>query len=171
MPPPEKACELCDRFEIHHTPIHCSWINMAEIGIGMLGASRLNLRTISPEEFRQEVKACIKAKNAVSKLINWQLTNEQARIKRKALYPFILQSKLYVILPPSLHGYGFTGVRSFLKCNARKDPARIGRILDTSKDRSNKPRIEKIQRRTPENAHISLVLGYRTMERRCGPAD
>ena len=86
---PEKARELCERFEIHYTPKHGSWLNMAEIEIGMLGTSCLDRRISSPEEFRKEVKAYIKSKNAISKPINWQFTNEKARIKLKTLYPAI----------------------------------------------------------------------------------
>ena len=62
---------------------------MAEIEIGMLGTSCLDRRISSPKEFRKEVKAYIKSKNAVSKPINWQFTNEKARIKLKSLYPAI----------------------------------------------------------------------------------
>lgn len=86
---PEKARRLCERFEIHYTPKHGSWLNMAEIEIGMLGTSCLDRRISSPELFRQEVKTYIKSKNAVSKPINWQFTNEKARIKLKSLYPSI----------------------------------------------------------------------------------
>ena len=86
---PEKARDLCERFEIHHTPKHGSWLNMAEIEIGVLGTSCLNRRISSPEEFRGEVKAYVKSKNAASKPINWQFTNEKARIKLKSLYPSI----------------------------------------------------------------------------------
>lgn len=86
---PEKARELCERFEIHHTPKHGSWLNMAEIEIGMLARSCLDRRIGSPEDFRKEMKAYINSKNAASKPINWQFTNEQARIKLKSLYPAI----------------------------------------------------------------------------------
>lgn len=86
---PEEARRLCERFEIHHTPKHGSWLNMAEIEIGMLGTSCLDRRIDSPEQFRQEVKTYLKSKNAVSKPINWQFTNEKARIKLKSLYPSI----------------------------------------------------------------------------------
>lgn len=86
---PEKARRLCERFEIHHTPKHGSWLNMAEIEIGMLATSCLAHRIGSTEEFRREVKAYLQSKNATAKPINWQFTNEKARIKLKSLYPEI----------------------------------------------------------------------------------
>lgn len=87
--PPEKARSLCERFEIHHTPKHGSWLNMAEIEIGMLGRTCLDRRIGSEKEFRYEVKAYLESKNENSRPINWQFTNEKARIKLKSLYPAI----------------------------------------------------------------------------------
>ncbi|MCP5543142.1 MAG: transposase, partial [Akkermansiaceae bacterium] len=73
--------------EIHYTPKHGSWLNMAEIEIGLLARTCLDRRIGSEEEFRKEVKAYLEWKNANSKPISWQFTNEQARIKLKSLYP------------------------------------------------------------------------------------
>lgn len=87
--PPEKARALCERFEMHYTPKHGSWLNMAEIEIGLLARSCLNRRIGSDVEFRKEVKAYLKAKNIKSKPINWQFTNDKARISLKSLYPTI----------------------------------------------------------------------------------
>jgi hypothetical protein len=87
--PPEKARALCERFEIHHTPKHGSWLNMAEIEIGLLSRTCLDRRIGSVEEFSAEVKAYLAFKNAESKAINWQFTNEEARIKLRSLYPAI----------------------------------------------------------------------------------
>ncbi len=85
--PPEKARALCERFEIHHTPKHGSWLNMAEIEIGLLARTSLDRRIGSEDEFREEVTAYLRWKNASPKPINWQFTNDQARIKLKSLYP------------------------------------------------------------------------------------
>ena len=87
--PPEKARSLCERFEIHHTPKHGSWLNMAEIEIGMLARTCLNRRIGSEEQFRTEVEAYLEWRNGNSKPINWQFTNEKARIKLKSLYPSV----------------------------------------------------------------------------------
>jgi hypothetical protein len=86
---PEKARALCERFEMHYTPKHGSWLNMAEIEIGLLGRTCLDRRIGSSVEFKDEVKAYLAEKNAESKPINWQFTNEKARIKLKSLYPTI----------------------------------------------------------------------------------
>ncbi|NJN05626.1 MAG: hypothetical protein HC814_03495 [Rhodobacteraceae bacterium] len=87
--PPEKARALCERFEMHYTPKHGSWLNMAEIEIGLLGRTCLDRRIGSTAEFKREVKAYLAEKNAESKPINWQFTNKKARIKLKSLYPTI----------------------------------------------------------------------------------
>ncbi len=87
--PPEKARALCERFEIHYTPKHGSWLNMAEIEIGLLGRTCLGRRIGSVREFAKEVRAYLEWKNKHAKPINWQFTNEKARGKLKSLYPTI----------------------------------------------------------------------------------
>ena len=87
--PPEKARALCERFEMHFTPKHGSWLNMAEIEIGLLSRTCLDRRIGSVGEFETEVKAYLEWKNKNSKAINWQFTNENARIKLQSLYPTI----------------------------------------------------------------------------------
>ena len=87
--PPEKARALCERFEMHWTPKHGSWLNMAEIEIGLLGRICLDRRIGSVGEFTDEVKAYLARKNEESKSINWQFTNEKSQIKLKSLYPTI----------------------------------------------------------------------------------
>ena len=84
---PEKARELCERFEFHYTPKHGSWLNMAEIEIGLLVRGCLDRRIGSEKEFRSEVRAYLEWKNEDMKPIKWQFTNKQARIKLKSLYP------------------------------------------------------------------------------------
>jgi len=85
--PPEKARALCERFEMHHTPKHGSWLNMAEIEIGLLARTCLGRRIGSVGEFKKEVMAYLARKNRNPRPINWQFTNENARIKLKSLYP------------------------------------------------------------------------------------
>jgi DDE superfamily endonuclease len=55
--PPQKARALCERFEIHYTPKHGSWLNMAEIEIGLLSRTCLDRRIGSTQEFKKEVTA------------------------------------------------------------------------------------------------------------------
>lgn len=85
--PPERARALCERFEFHYTPKHGSWLNMAEIEIGLLARTCLDRRIGSEHEFREEVAAYLRWKNASPKPIHWQFTNDEARIKLKSLYP------------------------------------------------------------------------------------
>ena len=86
---PEKARELCERFEFHYTPKHGSWLNMAEIEIGLLARSCLNRRIGSAKEFRREIGAYLERKNENLNPIKWQFTNKKARIKLKSLYPAV----------------------------------------------------------------------------------
>ncbi len=78
---PEKARALCERFEIHYTPTHGSWLNMAEIEIGLLVRACLNRRIKSESRMRSEVAAYLIAKNSKLTPIKWQFTNKEARIK------------------------------------------------------------------------------------------
>lgn len=86
---PEKARELCERLEIHYTPKHGSWLNMAEIEIGKVVNYGLKKRVSSREEMRTSLEAYQQRENQKPKIINWQFTNEKARIKLKSLYPSI----------------------------------------------------------------------------------
>jgi hypothetical protein len=86
---PEKARKLCERFEFHYTPKHGSWLNMAEIEIGLLARTCLDRRIGSREVFDTEVRAYLEWKNRNPKPIQWQFTNEQARLKLKSLYPSV----------------------------------------------------------------------------------
>ena len=74
---------------MHFTPKYGSWLNMAEIGIGLLGRPCLDRRFDPVGEFTDEVKADLTRKKEEPKSINWQFTNEKARIKLKSLYPAI----------------------------------------------------------------------------------
>lgn len=84
---PEKARMLCERFEIHYTPKHGSWLNMAEIEIGLLVRACLNQRLESSERMRQEVAAYLARKNAFPKPIEWKFSLQEARTKLSHVYP------------------------------------------------------------------------------------
>jgi len=86
---PQKARALCERFEFHYTPTHGSWLNMAEIEIGLLVRACLDRRIESVERMRREVTAYLSAKNSKPNPIKWQFTCEDARIKLHSLYPSI----------------------------------------------------------------------------------
>jgi transposase len=85
--PAEKARAYAKRLEIHFTPKHGSWLNMAEIEFSVLSGQCLDRRIADIETFRREVKAWQEARNASDKGADWQFTAKDARIKLKRLYP------------------------------------------------------------------------------------
>lgn len=86
---PVLARRLCEKLEIHHTPKHGSWLNMAEIELSVLSRQCLKQRIGSPMELEQHVAAWQQARNAQTVKINWRFTTDDARIKLKRLYPSI----------------------------------------------------------------------------------
>ncbi len=87
---PEEAKRLRDRFEFIYTPKHGSWLNMAEIELHVLNGQCLNRHISTIGEIKKEVWAWQNHRNNKIAKINWQFTNENARIKLKRLYPSIL---------------------------------------------------------------------------------
>ena len=84
---PAKARRLAAKLEIHYTPKHGSWLNMAEIEISVPARSALKPRVASSVEFKEAVKSNVSRRNQKPRPINWQFTNKDARIKLKRLYP------------------------------------------------------------------------------------
>ena len=87
---PEEAKRLRDRFEFVFTPKHGSWLNMAEIELHVLNGQCLNRHVATIEKIISEVEAWQNHRNNRDAKINWQFTNDKARIKLKRLYPSIL---------------------------------------------------------------------------------
>jgi len=87
--PPEEARMLRDKLEIHYTPKHGSWLNMAEIEINVLVNHGLSKRVPTIKQMKKEVKAWCKLRNKTANKINWRFTTEDARIKLKRLYPLL----------------------------------------------------------------------------------
>jgi len=85
--PPEKAKALWDRFEFVYTPKHGSWLNMAEIELNVLTGQCLNRRIDDIEIVRKEASAWQEHRNNKNAKVNWQFTNDNARIKLRRLYP------------------------------------------------------------------------------------
>jgi transposase len=85
--PAEEARGLRNRLELHYTPIHGSWLNMAEIEINVLVNHGLSKRVPTIEQMREEVAAWNEARNHSAGKIQWRFTTEDARIKLKRLYP------------------------------------------------------------------------------------
>lgn len=86
---PTEARRLTRRLEIHHTPRHGSWLNMAETELSVLSKQCLDRRIATQEELEQEVAAWEWARNEASSGIDWQFTTADARIKLRRLYPEI----------------------------------------------------------------------------------
>jgi hypothetical protein len=85
--PPEEARMLKNKLEIHYTPIHGSWLNMAEIEINVLVNHGLSKRVPTKKQMKKEVAAWNKSRNLSAHKINWRFTTDDARIKLKRLYP------------------------------------------------------------------------------------
>ena len=87
--PPEEARRLLDRLEIHYTPKHGSWLNMAEIELRVLSGQCLSRRIADRETLAREVAAWEKRRNETAAPVDWRFTTKDARIKLKRLYPTI----------------------------------------------------------------------------------
>lgn len=87
---PQEAKRIWDRFEFIYTPKHGSWLNMAEIELNVLMKQCLSRRIGEMDTIKHEVKAWQDDRNNKEATINWQFTNDKARIKLKRLYPTIL---------------------------------------------------------------------------------
>ena len=85
--PPEAARGLADRLEIHHTPKHGSWLNIAEIELSVLKRQCLAGRIASIEKMRDEVDTWNTDRNNRQAKVDWQFYTKDARIKLKRLYP------------------------------------------------------------------------------------
>lgn len=84
---PMEARRLADRLEIHYTPKHGSWLNIAEIEFSVMQSQCLNRRIPDLAAMRAEMKAWETARNNRGVPVNWQFTNKKARIKLSRLYP------------------------------------------------------------------------------------
>jgi hypothetical protein len=84
---PAQAKRLAARFEVHYTPKHGSWLDMAEIELSILGRQCLSRRIDSTDELRREVTAWEATRDTAGTTVNWQFTTAKARIKLRRLYP------------------------------------------------------------------------------------
>lgn len=84
---PQEARRLAERLDIHHTPKHGSWLNMAEIELSVLKGQCLNRRIADRATMQAEVVAWERDRNNRTRKIDWQFTTADARIKLKHLYP------------------------------------------------------------------------------------
>ena len=87
--PPEKAYALASRLEIHHTPKHGSWLNIAEIELSCLTKQCLGRRIATLDALNLELTAWTNAINADERQVDWRFTTKNARIKLRHLYPVL----------------------------------------------------------------------------------
>ena len=86
---PAKARSILDRLELHFTPKHGSWLNMAEIELSVLSRQCLNGYIPNPEFLASETQAWETERNMNQATVDWRFTTADARIKLKKLYPVI----------------------------------------------------------------------------------
>jgi transposase len=86
---PDEAKRILDKLEIHYTPKHGSWLNMAEIEFSHLARQCLDRRIPNKEALIKEVRAWEDQRNTGKSKVEWQFTTKDARIKLKRLYPVI----------------------------------------------------------------------------------
>jgi len=85
--PPQEAKALADRLEIHYTPKHASWLNIAEIELSVLVRQGLAHNIATLEEFCEQAEQWQTARNQSGTTVRWQFTTADARIKLARLYP------------------------------------------------------------------------------------
>jgi hypothetical protein len=88
--PPAEAKRIRDKLEIHYTPKHGSWLNMAGIEIDVLVDHGLSKRVPAMEQLKEEVQAWNLMRNKAANKIDWRFTIENARIKLQRLYPLFV---------------------------------------------------------------------------------
>lgn len=86
---PRKARRILEKLDIHYTPKHGSWLNMAEIEFSILSRQCLDRRIPDRETMEKEIAAWVDKRNNYTKPMDWRFTAEDARIKLKRLYPTI----------------------------------------------------------------------------------
>jgi transposase len=86
---PAEARRLTERLEIHYTPKHGSWLNMAETELSVLATQCLDRRIPDSTTLHQEVAAWEQRRNQAKCTVDWRFTTQEARIKLKRLYPSI----------------------------------------------------------------------------------
>jgi DDE superfamily endonuclease len=89
---PAEARRILQRLEIHYTPKHGSWLDMAEIELSVLARQCLDRRITTREDLARQVAAWEATRTAAEVTIDWRFTTADARIKLKHLYPTLLHA-------------------------------------------------------------------------------
>jgi hypothetical protein len=87
--PPEQAKALADRLEIHYTPKHASWLNIAEIELSVLARQGLEYNIATVDDLSEQVQSWQESRNHHMATVHWRFTTADARIKLARLYPTI----------------------------------------------------------------------------------
>lgn len=85
--PPAEARRILQRLEFHYTPVHGSWLNIAEIELNVLNSQCLDRRIGDKETLKKEVAAWLVERNQRAASVHWQFTTQDARVKLRHLYP------------------------------------------------------------------------------------
>lgn len=85
--PPKEARRIIKRFEVHYTPVHGSWLNIAEIELSVMSKQCTKRRLPNMETLKKEIMAWTKERNNKKAGINWRFRTDDARIRLKGLYP------------------------------------------------------------------------------------
>jgi len=88
--PPAEAKRIADRLEIHYTPKHGSWLDIAEIELSALARQCLDRRIPDQDALITEIAAWEQDRNDTQVTVDWQFTTADARVKLKHLYPSVL---------------------------------------------------------------------------------
>jgi hypothetical protein len=91
--PPEEARRLAAKLEIHYTPKHASWLDMAEIDISVLKEQCLNRRIPTEEILAPEIMAWEDDRNQRQVTVKWHFTSRDAREKLTRLYPCLTEEE------------------------------------------------------------------------------
>lgn len=86
---PDEAERLVDKLELHYTPKHGSWLNIAEIELSVLSRQCLDQRLPDVATTQREVGSWQERHNAAAAAVDWRFTTADARIKLKCLYPSV----------------------------------------------------------------------------------
>jgi hypothetical protein len=89
---PEEARRLINKLEIHYTPKHGSWLNMAEIELSVLSRQCLNRRIPDKETYEKEIRVWENKRNNQQRGVDWHFTTKDARNKLKRLYPKVINN-------------------------------------------------------------------------------
>ena len=88
--PPAESERLADRLEVHYTPKHGSWLDMAEIELSVLARQCLDRHLPDVPTLTSEIAAWETARNKAGKTVYWHFTTADARVKLRKLYPCVL---------------------------------------------------------------------------------